>query len=1391
MKSGIRLWWVLLLLSSQAYSAVIVWNGTAGNGNWHDKNNWVGAVLPGPNDVAEFNGYSVNCTISSDVVVLGLSLPNFTGATLTISADRKLYVGASGIYVGKGRLINNGTIYCWGNWYVHSDLGGMMEAGLLINKVEALEPFSTMACMGVVAENQTYVRSMVPLVPVQEANDWQVEGLSAGSVIVSTQYFDAANRPIQSVAKQASADLKDLVTIAEYDLYGRTPKDFLPYVSTECSGVFKDMNKANAGNAFAQQQNYYTNNVDYTLPKTVNDAALYTGVENNTYSETVYETGPLSRVVETAAPGNTWRLQANGAGKTAKVKRYFNAANEVLWWVYDHANGNATANAPNSSGTTVFSPRYYPANSLYVTEYQDEEGAISIEYKEANGKVVYTKQQKVGSTFLCTYTIYDWFGRVVYSLPPLAVADLANQNRNITYSGAFTKKYLFAYKYDERGRLIERQMPGADPVQFVYDALDRVMLSQDGEMKKTNKWTFKKFDALSRAVMSGTVTDTRTPDVIRSSVKASSNAMYEVKQASTADGYSNQALPLLTASDQVLAVSYFDNYDTDANGIADYTYQNAGLGAEEPVAFGRNLGLPTVSKVRNMENMAWLTTVQFYDRFHRIIQTLKNNHLNASLQDYTTLVYNFPGRVIKSKQVHTPGGALAQVTINQRFTYDHRGQLLKTFHQVNTNPEVLLSSVKYNQLGQVIDKSLHSENGGTSYLQSVDYRYNIRGWLKTINNSQLTNDMAVTVNPATNPYVLVSKTNDETNDLFGMELVYDSEIKNYNGSTFTTLNTPRADGLISAVKWKVAGSRSTFTAERTYLYQYDKLDRFVSASHASFGTTWTLDGNKLKEEVTSYDDHGNITALNRFNQNGVQVDQLSYTYSGNQLLAVNDVLNHAEGFVDGGEYATEYVYDANGNMVADENKQVSSIGYNLMGLPRQTVRVNGDVITCTYSASGQLLRRVEEIGSTTTVLDYIDGFYYKDASLVYVTTAEGRVEKNGTTWNYVYDLKDQLGNVRVSFDKAPGTFTARLIQEEHYFPFGCRHGSFRSGTGTEFLMTGKEWVNAVGYYDFGARMYDPFIGRWMVQDPMYQDFSPYLFCGSNPVNRIDPTGMSWFSDVGDAFRDLGDGFKDLGDDFKDAADQAFEPINTWYDQNKSTLNLVTAGIAVPLGLVLAPFTGGLSAAATAWGLNYLVNYGNNRDHGMSHEEASQNATQQTPLSFGYSFNISTVPGARPVTDFNGEPFKQNTYGSTSDYVAQGDRYTIGANGPTACSCIGVCSHIFNDAHIEQFGKDVFSNKLNADQFKLDGKGGALLVGGPIVIGAVSYAGVTLAPYIYPDLVVKAYKMAVETMNKSMAPGWGAVLKMGYEAIQMMNRAANSNHDTSYENWWRDFSNDKK
>ncbi len=91
-----------------------------------------------------------------------------------------------------------------------------------------------------------------------------------------------------------------------------------------------------------------------------------------------------------------------------------------------------------------------------------------------------------------------------------------------------------------------------------------------------------------------------------------------------------------------------------------------------------------------------------------------------------------------------------------------------------------------------------------------------------------------------------------------------------------------------------------------------------------------------------------------------------------------------------------------------------------------------------------------------------------------------------------------------------------IVQETHYDPWGLELKglgyNYNGSKANKYLYNGKESLtdHNLNLYDYGARMYDPAIGRWGVVDPFASErewVSPYNFVQNNPLLRIDPDGM--------------------------------------------------------------------------------------------------------------------------------------------------------------------------------------------------------------------------------------------------------------------------------------------
>jgi RHS repeat-associated protein len=770
----------------------------------------------------------------------------------------------------------------------------------------------------------------------------------------SYTYFDGLGRPMQQVQRRASPTEKDMVTPITYDAVGRQDKDYLPYMADATDGHYKK-------DAVAGQAAFYL-----APPEKV-------AASDYPYSVKVFEPSPLNRVLQQGAPGTDWQPVI---GHTVKFDYEVNTTDDkVKLWTMDAATG-----LPVTSG-------FHDRGQLYVNVTVDEHGSSVKEYKDKLGLVVLKRVQD-GTEWLETYYIFDDFNLLRYTLQPEGAATLTG-NPDQT----FLNTWAFQYRYDERKRLVEKRVPGASWAYMVYDKRDRLVLTQDGNLRGKNQWTFTKYDALNRPLVSGLYTHATPLTQQEMADKVSKDLFVESFDGSPAFyGYTNTVFP--TENIEVLSITYYDNYDFRDLLTGPFAYDPRALEGMDATAFDRVKGLVTGGKTRILNTATWLASVTYYDKRYRAIQTVSQNQLGG--QGRTSQRYDFAGKVLARSTIHTKNSS-PDITVGEIFDYDHAGRLLAQYHQVGNGPKVNLKAQRYNAIGQLVEKNLHAVPEG--YLQSVDYRYNVRGWLTHINNAALVNDGGVT--------------NDEANDYFGFELKYNNSL--------LTGSTAQFNGNISEALWKNVGNGG-----QAYSYSYDPLNRLKQSSYVDLANP--LNNDRFNETITGYDGNGNIRGLQRQKNVTGLMDDLVYTYLGNQLLRVTDSGNKAEGFKEGANTNDDYAYDDNGNMNTDMNKGIG-ITYNYLNLAESVTRSATENMQYVYSATGaKLSQTVNENGQVKTT-DYVGSFVYENGALQFILHDEGRINMATATPAYEYFLKDHLGNVRTSFTSAPQTETHTATME--------------------------------------------------------------------------------------------------------------------------------------------------------------------------------------------------------------------------------------------------------------------------------------------------------------------------------------------------------------------------
>ena len=308
--------------------------------------------------------------------------------------------------------------------------------------------------------------------------------------------------------------------------------------------------------------------------------------------------------------------------------------------------------------------------------------------------------------------------------------------------------------------------------------------------------------------------------------------------------------------------------------------------------------------------------------------------------------------------------------------------------------------------------------------------------------------------------------------------------------------------------------------------------------------------------------------------NSQNMDYLSYFYNkdgngnllNNRLRHVTDAYGYGNPTIGdiGTQAADNYTYDAIGNLIGDNAEGIASgnITWTVYGKIKSITKTNGTAISYTYDASGNRISKSVTNGGFTK-----STYYVRDASgnVMSLYQAGDNTINNGdlsqteahlygsnrlgvynlsvdvqcttsststifTRGNKFFEYTNHLGNVlvtvsdkKVGVDVAPADgvidyYTADVVTASDYFPFGSPMPGRKysqANANYRYGFNGMENDNEVkgegNQLDFGERIYDSRLGRFLSPDPIGNEFpwnSLYAFAENDPIGHIDADGLS-------------------------------------------------------------------------------------------------------------------------------------------------------------------------------------------------------------------------------------------------------------------------------------------
>ena len=490
-----------------------------------------------------------------------------------------------------------------------------------------------------------------------------LQPLNNHDTIITHQFYDGLGRP-QSSAISSNGTFTPVFSAQEYNLKGLPYKQWLPVpVNTSPTSL--------------------------SAHDIIDEAIAYYDDGHYACSKTVYDNSPLNLTVAQYGPGTKWQTNDKGV----KTERFANSTTTEELKCINFA--------ISDDGLSFERNGFVDNGMLDVVKTTDEDGHSLLVFTDFLGRTI-LERRLLAERFIDTYYIYDKLSNLRFVLSPMATNQLKNATGTIDANNEYIKKYGYAYDYDGYNRCTSKQLPGRDPITFVYDDYGRLAFCQDGNQRQDGQWTYYSYDFVGRMVEEG-LTDNLTENRARSYARAVCRSL-PADSASCAMYRSQGNLRNRTK----LVENYFDNYVFLSNFAGD----------NQQLAYRAMADYDTCTMRHNLQNSrlvgratavlsgsgeigSLMPVAFYYNAAGNVVQSHEKNILGG--YNHTYYRYSITEKPLQVRYEHTTADS-AFVDVYY-YTYDCMDRVTSVCLSHDGAQQVILCQYAYDELGRLVDIS--------------------------------------------------------------------------------------------------------------------------------------------------------------------------------------------------------------------------------------------------------------------------------------------------------------------------------------------------------------------------------------------------------------------------------------------------------------------------------------------------------------------------------------------------------------------------------------------------------------------------------------------------------------------------------------------------------------